>query len=102
MGVGVETEVTNSDLSLVGDMEGDPGDELQVVHALEIFGLLVFALDLLAGAYAGKVFTDLKAEGMTVGNQDILIAGICLANGLPLLTRNKAHFASIKGLAIFS
>lgn len=61
----------------------------------------VFALDLLAAAYAGKIYTDLKSKGMTVGNQDILIAGACLANGLPLLTRNKAHFAPIKDLAIY-
>lgn len=61
----------------------------------------VMPLDLLAAAYAGKVYTDLKSEGVTVGNQDILIAGICLANGLPLLTRNTSHFASIKGLIIF-
>lgn len=62
----------------------------------------IFPLDFLAAAYAGKVFADLKLEGLTVGNQDILIAGICLANGLPLLTRNRPHFAPIKGLAIFS
>ncbi len=62
----------------------------------------VFPLDLLAAAYAGKIYTDLKSEGMTVGNQDILIAGICLAHSLPLVTRNRAHFASIKRLAIFS
>jgi predicted nucleic acid-binding protein len=62
----------------------------------------VFPLDLVAAAYAGKIYTDLKAEGTTVGNQDILIAGICLANGLPLLTRNKAHFAPIKDLVIFT
>jgi tRNA(fMet)-specific endonuclease VapC len=60
----------------------------------------VFALDLLAAAYAGKIYTDLKSEGMTVGNQDILIAGICLARGLPLLTRNTARFAPIQGLTI--
>ena len=60
----------------------------------------VFSLGLLAAAYAGKIYTDLKSTGMTVGNQDILIAGICLANGLPLLTRNSAHFAPIKGLVI--
>jgi predicted nucleic acid-binding protein len=62
----------------------------------------VLSLDLLAAAYAGKVYTDLKGEGVTVGNQDILIAGICLANGLPLITRNKAHFSPINGLTIFS
>jgi predicted nucleic acid-binding protein len=37
---------------------------------------------------------------VTVGNQDILIAGICLANGLPHLTGNASHFASIEGLAL--
>ncbi len=64
--------------------------------------LPVLPLDLLAAAYAGKIYTDLKSEGMTVGNQDMLIAGICLAAGLPLLTRNRAHFAPIEGLALFS
>lgn len=61
----------------------------------------VLPLDLLAAAYAGRVYTELRSEGRTVGNQDILIAGICLANGLPLLTGNTSHFASIKGLALY-
>jgi predicted nucleic acid-binding protein len=69
---------------------------------IEVFceSVPVFNLGLLAAAYAGKIYTDLKSKGMTIGNQDILIAGICLANGLPLLTRNSAHFAPIKGLVI--
>jgi tRNA(fMet)-specific endonuclease VapC len=61
----------------------------------------VLALNLLAAAYASKINTDLKSKGRMIGNQDILVAGICLANGLPLLTRNTAHFTPIKGLAIF-
>ena len=61
----------------------------------------VLPLDMLAAAYAGRVYTDLKSAGMTVGNQDILIAAICLANGVPLLTGNTSHFASIKGLTLF-
>lgn len=61
----------------------------------------VLPLDLVAAAYAGRIYTDLKSEGVTVGNQDVLIAGICLANGLPLFTRNSSHFAHIKGLTIF-
>lgn len=60
----------------------------------------VFALDLLAAAYAGKIYTELKSKGKSVGNQDILIAGICLTHGLPLLTRNTAHFAPIQGLTM--
>lgn len=61
----------------------------------------VLPLDVLAAACAGRIYTDLRSEGLTVGNQDILIAGICLANGLPLFTGNTSHFASIKGLALF-
>jgi len=69
---------------------------------IEVFfeSVPVFNLGLLAAAYAGKIYTDLKSKGMTIGNQDILIAGICLANDLPLFTRNSAHFAPIKGLVI--
>ena len=61
----------------------------------------VLPLDVLAAAYAGRVYTELRSEGVTVGNQDILIAGTCLANGLPLFTGNSSHFAPIKGLTLF-
>lgn len=64
-------------------------------------GVPILSLDLLAAAQAGKIYTELKSKGMTVGNQDILIAGICLANGLPFLTRNAAHFAPITGLTLY-
>jgi predicted nucleic acid-binding protein len=69
---------------------------------IEIFceSVPVFELDLLAAAHAAQVYTDLRSKGKSVGNQDILIAGICLASGLPLLTRNAAHFASINGLEL--
>jgi len=40
MGVGVEAVITDRDLALVGNMRDDPGDKLQVVHPLEIFGFL--------------------------------------------------------------
>jgi tRNA(fMet)-specific endonuclease VapC len=62
----------------------------------------VLPLDMLAAAYAGRVYTDLKSDGVTVGNQDILIAAICLANGVPLLTGNTSHFASIQGLTLLA
>ena len=34
MSIGVEAEVADSDLTLVGDMRGDPGDKFQVIHLL--------------------------------------------------------------------
>jgi len=36
-----------------------------------------------------------------IGFPDILIAGICLAHDLPLLTRNQAHFERIPDLVLF-
>ena len=36
MGVGVETAVADRDPAFVGDVPGHPGDELQVVHPLEL------------------------------------------------------------------
>jgi hypothetical protein len=36
MGIGVETVVADHDLALVGNMRGHPGDELQVVHPLQL------------------------------------------------------------------
>jgi len=60
----------------------------------------VMPLEKVEAAWAGRIYTELKSQGKMIGNQDILIAGICLANSLPLLTRNAAHFESIKGLEI--
>jgi hypothetical protein len=39
MGIGVEAVITHRDLALIRDMGGDPGDELQVVHPLQLFGV---------------------------------------------------------------
>jgi len=38
---------------------------------------------------------------LSVGNQDILIAGICITHDLPLITRNTAHFSRISRLRLF-
>jgi predicted nucleic acid-binding protein len=45
--------------------------------------------------------TELKSKRVTIGNQDILIAGVCLANELPLATRNTGHFGVVRGLEIY-
>lgn len=64
--------------------------------------VLTFPLSLIEAAIAAKIFTELKGKGKLMGNQDILIAGICVANSLPLLTRNRTHFAAIKELKLVS
>jgi tRNA(fMet)-specific endonuclease VapC len=62
--------------------------------------VFIFPLSLIEAATAAKIFTELKRRGKLIGNQDILIAGICVANSLPLLTRNTAHFTAIKELKL--
>lgn len=64
--------------------------------------IYVYPLNLIEAAIAGKIFTELKANGSLIGNQDILIAGICIANSLPFLTRNVTHFEIIKDLKLIS
>ena len=39
MSVGVEAIISYGDLTLVGNMGGDPGDKLQVIHPLHLFRL---------------------------------------------------------------
>jgi len=46
------------------------------------------------------IYNDLKKEGKLIGIQDILIAGICVARKLPLLTRNTDHFSRIPALKL--
>ncbi|MFQ6083254.1 MAG: type II toxin-antitoxin system VapC family toxin [Candidatus Aminicenantia bacterium] len=67
-----------------------------------IENIFIFPLNTVEAAIAGKIFTDLKAKGKLIGNQDILITGICIANSLPLLTKNQSHFRNIEKLKLIS
>ena len=50
---------------------------------------------------ASQVYSDLKKGGKLIGDQDILIAGICINHDTPLLTRNIKHFSIIPRLKIY-
>jgi hypothetical protein len=39
MGIGVKAIITHRDLALVRDVRGHPGNEFQIVHPLQLFGL---------------------------------------------------------------
>ena len=60
----------------------------------------------LTGVNAGAVTTlvqvslDGGAHGKGIGTADYLIAGMCLAHGATLLTRNLKHFERVPGLRI--
>ena len=64
--------------------------------------LIILPLNTLEAAIAGRISTQLKSRGKLVGTQDILIAAICVANDLPLYTKNMAHFSLIKDIRLLS
>jgi predicted nucleic acid-binding protein len=64
--------------------------------------IIILPLNTLEAAIAGRIYTQLKSRGKLVGTHDILIAAICLANDLPLYTKNIAHFSEIKDIRLLS
>ena len=53
-----------------------------------------------AAEIAAAIYTDLKASGRLVGNEDILLAATALERQIPILTRNRRHFERIPGLDV--
>jgi predicted nucleic acid-binding protein len=53
-----------------------------------------------AAERSAEIWRSLARRGVLIGLADILSAGTCLANDLPLLTRNVEHFNRIEGLKL--
>lgn len=68
------------------------GKDLEEYKAHLEAHLNVLALDNKAILQASRMFGELKRSGSLVEDPDLLIAGICLANSLPLVTGNARHF----------
>lgn len=55
-----------------------------------------------AARHAAADYRRLRAAGSLIGNQDLLLAGTALEYQLPILSRNRKHFARIPTLAVVS
>ena len=64
--------------------------------------LPVFPLEAQHSLTAVEIYNELKKTGNLIGNQDILIAGICITHDIPIITRNTAHFSRISRLRMFT
>jgi len=64
--------------------------------------LPVFPFEEKHAGTAAEIYNELKKAGNLIGNQDILIAGICITHDIPIITRNTDHFSRIARLQIFS
>jgi tRNA(fMet)-specific endonuclease VapC len=68
-----------------------------LLDALAVLGVSQEASEKAAEARRQR---QLEKEGQGIGMADYLIAGVCLANGGILLTRNLDHFERVPGLKI--
>jgi predicted nucleic acid-binding protein len=62
--------------------------------------LSVLPLDRAAARHSADVRRKLDHTGQKIGMGDSLIAGIALAHGLPLFTRNRVHFERVENLKL--
>lgn len=47
---------------------------------------------------SSRIYAELKRKGISIGEVDILIAGIAIQHNLELITNNLGHFRHIEGL----
>jgi predicted nucleic acid-binding protein len=64
--------------------------------------LIILEFDAAAAEHFGRAQAHQLNLGRPVGDMDILIAAVCLANGQRLITRNAKHFADVQGLVVES
>jgi len=63
------------------------------------FSVLHFNLE--AAIISAKIQATLEKKGEGIGVPDTLIAGICIAENIPLLTLNEKHFSKVDDLKLF-
>ena len=92
----LQTSAITSFELLSGARAGRRGERVRLLVA----GLPVLPVDRAAAERAAELRQQLERTGSAIGMADSLIAGIALANALPLLTRNRKHFARIENLRL--
>jgi tRNA(fMet)-specific endonuclease VapC len=67
----------------------------------QLLGALpILPFDGSASRAAASLRRELAAQGSPIGMADYMIAGICVSCSAALLTRNRAHFERVPGLAL--
>jgi predicted nucleic acid-binding protein len=73
-------------------------EQEKVSRLLAAMTVLGFSAE--ASERAAEAQRTLEKKGQAIGMADCLIAGVCLANGGVLLTRDTEHFERVPGLKI--
>ena len=91
------TRINVAELFVGVELADDRAEELDRVR-LVLDEMTILELDQRAAQRFGYVSARLQREGRPIGDLDVLIASIALANGQSLATRNVRHFSDIPGL----
>lgn len=76
-------------------------DEMNKVWLDFLSGMEIFSLGYKEAMKAAQIFDGLESRGEIIDDNDILICGIMLANGISkILTRNIKHFEKVKGIQV--
>jgi tRNA(fMet)-specific endonuclease VapC len=68
-----------------------------------INGMEIFSLGFKEAEKASKIFDQLESTGVMIDDNDILIGGIMLANGVnKIITKNIEHFKRIKDIEVIN
>ncbi len=66
-----------------------------------LVGFKILSFDELSSKEAARIYIELRQRGQLIGIRDILIAGIAIANGLHVATKNLKDFKRINGLSLW-
>jgi len=68
-----------------------------------ISGMEIFSLGFKEAETAAKIYDLLESQGQRIDDNDVLIAGIMLSNGIKkIITNNIGHFKRIEGLELIT
>jgi tRNA(fMet)-specific endonuclease VapC len=99
-------EFPTFNLSLITCFEVLSGLEYKQAHRqiqqVERFflGCNIYPVSEISIRHSAKASGELRRKGITIGNSDLLIAGIAIEHDLTLVTNNEKHFGQIPGLKI--
>ena len=95
----VTSRVNLAELYVGLELSDDPLEERAAI-ANYLAWVAVLELDDAAARQFGRIRAELQRRGKLIGDLDLLIAGVALANGEAVVTRNHDHFSSVPGLKV--
>lgn len=79
---------------------GAKSEEHRADREVLIGAIEVIPIDTAIARRAARLYTDLRARGVTIDNEDVLLGATAVEHDLPLLTCNAAHFTHIPGVRL--